>query len=321
MVAGVGGAIDAYESRTYIEEQSSGTFTVNENESWEIQVYIIHPVDCESVDLTIVDSRGDDVIGFDSSCYYEDYGGEEMYEPGDRQLYADINHEMSGMEYTLSSNVDVEISGSYCDDACIDSAISGGLSALGGFMGICCSIPIIIVGVIFAFTLDDSKTSSTMQVGQMTTGNVAYQTPVSGQAMYQTPVSGQVAHQTPVSAQAPMTQTTMDVEVGPIWSHDDYLSRKGEWADAIPGWELTGHWNTTVPGRMSVVGYRKVPENNSSPVSQPASAPITQITPPLTQQPSVEQTTPPTSVPITPITPPTTQQPEQTAWWGDEPQQ
>ena len=57
---------------------------------------------------------------------------------------------------------------------------------------------------------------------------------------------------------------TMDVEVGPIWSHDDYLERKDrEWANAIPGWELTGHWRTTIPGQMSVVGYRKTDEEGS----------------------------------------------------------
>ena len=55
----------------------------------------------------------------------------------------------------------------------------------------------------------------------------------------------------------------MDVEVGPIWSHDDYLIRKDrEWANAIPGWELTGQWRTTVPGKMSVVGYKKIIEES-----------------------------------------------------------
>ena len=57
--------------------------------------------------------------------------------------------------------------------------------------------------------------------------------------------------------------------------------------------------------------------------------PVTPITPPLTQQPPVEQVTQPVAVPVTPITPPTTQQPsvgqesqpEKSAWWGEEPQQ
>ncbi len=43
----------------------------------------------------------------------------------------------------------------------------------------------------------------------------------------------------------------------------------------------------------------------ASKVIQPAAVPITPITPPLVQQSSVEQDT----------------QPEQTAWWGEEPQQ
>jgi len=48
------------------------------------------------------------------------------------------------------------------------------------------------------------------------------------------------------------------VEVGPIWSHNDYVNRTGEWANAQPGWELSGAWWTTVPSKMSVVQYRKV---------------------------------------------------------------
>jgi len=50
----------------------------------------------------------------------------------------------------------------------------------------------------------------------------------------------------------------MVVEVGPIWSHNDYVNRTGEWANAQPGWELSGAWWTTVPSTMSVVQYRKV---------------------------------------------------------------
>jgi hypothetical protein len=62
----------------------------------------------------------------------------------------------------------------------------------------------------------------------------------------------------PISTLEEWEGMNMDVEVGPIWSHDDYLIRKDrEWANAIPGWELTGQWRTTVPGKMSVVGYKK----------------------------------------------------------------
>ena len=57
MVLGIGDIIDLGEENNYLDEKSSGTFTINENESWEIEVYIIHPVDCESVDLQIVFPR------------------------------------------------------------------------------------------------------------------------------------------------------------------------------------------------------------------------------------------------------------------------
>lgn len=48
------------------------------------------------------------------------------------------------------------------------------------------------------------------------------------------------------------------VEVGPIWSNNDFNGRKASFADTQPGWELSGQWWTTVPGKMSVVQYRKV---------------------------------------------------------------
>ena len=261
MVYGIGGAIgaiDAVESRTYLEGESSGTFTVSENESWSIEVYIIHPVDCESVELTIVDSRGGDAIEPNYGCSYEYYEGDYEYAEGERQLFASISHETPGMEYTLNSSVDVEISGNYCDEACIDSLVGGGLGALGGFLGICCSVVVLIVGIILGFTLDD-KPNVALSSGQIPGAQVMYQTPVTGQA--------------------PMTQTISQPHIGQV--------------------------------------------------IQPTAVPITPITPPLVQQPPVEQVTQPAAVPVTPITPPIAQQssveqdtqPEQTAWWGDEPQQ
>ncbi|MEZ7994960.1 MAG: hypothetical protein QMC43_01385 [Candidatus Poseidoniaceae archaeon] len=260
MVAGIGGLVDAGEDRTYLEDESSGTFTVNENESWVIEVYIIHPVDCESVELTIVDSRGDDVIGYKYECsddnYYED---DEMYEyaEGERQIFASINHEQSGMEYTLNSNTAVDIYGTYCGDACIESAIGGGFTALGGFVGICCSVPLLILGLILALTLDDNKISSTMQSGQMTTGQVAYQTPVSGQVTYQTPVAGQ----------APMAQNFNPTPVSQVIQ-----------PSAVPVTPITPPLAQQPPVEQ---------------VTQPVAVPVTPITPPLTQQPSVGQETQP----------------------------
>jgi hypothetical protein len=246
MGLGVGNIIDLGEENIYLDERSSGTFTIDDNESWDIEVYIIHPVDCESVDLTIVDSSGDDVIEYYYGCYYDEYD----YSEGERELFASMSHEMSGMEYTLNSNAAVDISGTYCDETCEEEALSGGFAIAGGFGGICCSVLILILGIIMAFTLDDTKTHTVMQVGQMPVGQVAYQAPVQGQA----PVA-QSMYQAPVQA------------------------------------------------------------------NQPVAVPVTPITPPLVQQPPVEQATQPASVPVTPITPPTTQQPEQSAWWGDEPQQ
>ena len=176
MAAGIGGLVDAGEDRTYLEDESSGTFTVNENESWVIEVYIIHPVDCESVELTIVDSRGGDAIKYNYGCYSDEY----EYGPGESQLYASMSHETSGMEYTLNSNTAVDISGTYCDDACISSAIEGGLGAVGGFLGICCSVVVLILGIILALTLDD-KPNVALSSGQIPGGQVTYQTPVTGQ--------------------------------------------------------------------------------------------------------------------------------------------
>merc|ERR1712178_140209 len=48
------------------------------------------------------------------------------------------------------------------------------------------------------------------------------------------------------------------VEVGPVWSHVDFLARKeqGEFDNLLgSNWKLTGHWWTTVPGSMSVVQF------------------------------------------------------------------
>ena len=190
MGSGIGNLTGALEDLTYLEDQSSGTFTVNENESWDIQVYIIHPVDCESVDLTIVDSMGNNAIESEYGCYNDDMMN---YTEGDRELYALVDHKMSGMEYTLNSNVEVDITGYYCDEACMEEAIGGGIAIAGGFMGICCSVLILIIGIIMAFTLNDHKTYTVMQVGQMPVGQATYQAPITGQApvaqtMYQPPV-------------------------------------------------------------------------------------------------------------------------------------
>ena len=244
MGTGIGGIVGAGEDRIYLEEQSSGTFTINENESWDITVYIIHPVDCESVELTIVDSRGGDAIEPNYGCSYE---GDYEYAEGERQLFASISHETSGMEYTLNSNVAVDISGDYCDEACIDSLVGGGLGALGGFLGICCSVVVLIVGIILALTLDD-KPNVALTSGQIPGGQVTYQTPVTGQipmtqtitqphigqviqpaAVPITPITPPLVHQPPVEqatqpAAVPVTPitppTTQQPEQTPWWGDE-----------------------------------------------------------------------------------------------------
>jgi len=200
MGLGIGDIIDLGEENIYLDEQSSGTFTIDENESWEIEVYIIHPVDCESVDLQIVDSSGNDVAEI-YDCAWETHSANDDgdgYSDGSREYYATINHVTPGMEYTLSSNVEVDIAGYYCDKACEEEAISSGIAIASGFGGICCSVLILIVGIIMAFTLDDSKIHTTMQVGQMPVGQTIYQAPITGQA----PVA-QTIHQAPVQANQP----------------------------------------------------------------------------------------------------------------------
>lgn len=230
--AGIGGLVSAGDDRIYLEEQSSGTFTINENESWDITVYIIHPVDCESIDLTIVDSRGDDVIEYYYGCYSVDEEGEAIeYVEGSRQLYASISHEMSGMEYTLSSNVGVDVSGTYCDDACMEQAIGSGFATLGGFMGICCSVLILILGIILALTLDD-KPNVALTSGQIPGGQVTYQTPVTGQVpmtqIINQPSVGQViqpavvpvAPITPPTAQQPSVEQAVQPEQTAWWGDE-----------------------------------------------------------------------------------------------------
>ena len=243
MGAGIGNLVGAGEDRTYLEEQSSGTFTVNENESWDIEVYIIHPVNCESVDLTIVDSMGNNAIESEYGCYNDDMMN---YTEGDRELYAFIDHKMSGMEYTLNSNVEVDITGSYCDEACVEEAIGGGFAIAGGFMGICCSVLILIIGIIMAFTLDDTKINTTMQVGQIPVGQATYQAPITGQApvaqtIHQPPVGQAIQPAAvpvtpitpPLTQQPPVEQTTQPTEV-PVTPITPPLTQQ---PDQTPWWD------------------------------------------------------------------------------------
>ena len=187
IVVGFGNAIDAGENEEYVGQQSSGTFTVDENESWSIEVYVIHPADCDSIELTIFDSNGQDVL---SGC---NLWSEMNASAGDEERYGSINHMTAGMEYTFESNVKVNIRGNYCDEACTE-AVVGGLAASGlGFFGACCAVPLTILGIILAFVLDDPKTNVVMPSGQMTVGQSVYAAPIgsqapASQAVYQPPV-------------------------------------------------------------------------------------------------------------------------------------
>jgi hypothetical protein len=127
------------------------------------------------------------------------------------------------MEYSLTSNVEVDIIGTYCGQACDEDALSGGIAIASGFGGICCSVLILILGIIMAFTLDDPKVNMTTQVGSIPGGQVAYQAPVQGQApvaqsMYQAPVQANqpaVAPVTPITP--PITQQPAQT---PFWDEN-----------------------------------------------------------------------------------------------------
>ena len=185
LVGGIGSVADAgAESETYLTTVTDGTFTPEVNESWTISVYVIHPTDCETLELSITDTEGNDIAG---EC--EIWTDMDMQE-GQEVLYGDIWH-TPGMTYTVESNAEVTIRGEYCDEACVDAVIGGIFGALGGFGAICCAIPLLVLGLILAFVLDDPPQNVMMPVGQMQPGQVAYQAPVQSQMpMGQTVQSG-----------------------------------------------------------------------------------------------------------------------------------
>ena len=49
-----------------------------------------------------------------------------------------------------------------------------------------------------------------------------------------------------------------EVEMGPLWSNDDATEKAKAWEAGNPGWRFTGHWNTTIPGEMSVIHVEKI---------------------------------------------------------------
>ena len=87
LVGGIGSVTDAgAESKTYLTTVTDGTFTPEVNESWTISVYVTHPTDCETLELSIKDSQGNDVAG---ECYIwsdmDTQAGQEVH-------YGDISH-------------------------------------------------------------------------------------------------------------------------------------------------------------------------------------------------------------------------------------
>lgn len=190
LVGGIGTAIDAAERETYFADQKDGLFTVDGNESWSVTVFVKHPVDCDTLELSITDRNGESVIS-DCYLYGEDEFGEEGYADGTFEMYGYINHNTAGMEYTVESNVEVLIEGEYCDEECLGNAIGGGMAALGGGLGICCSIPLIILGIILALVLDEPQKNVIMPMGHMPMGQASYPAPMV-QTMPQAPVGQQV---------------------------------------------------------------------------------------------------------------------------------
>merc|ERR1712178_400299 len=76
-------------------------------------------------------------------------------------------------------------------------------------------------------------------------------------------LESKIEEKKPLVVSPPLTGTekkgdTVTVEVGPVWSHVDFLARKdkGEFNNLLgSNWKMTGHWWTTVPGSMSVVQF------------------------------------------------------------------
>jgi len=111
----------------------------------------------------------------------------QQYYDGDREFFSYLVASDTDESYTVDSNVEVVVEGDYCDSECIEAVVGGIFGAIGGGFGICCSIPLLILGIILAFVLDDPPQAIAMPVGQMPMGQTAYQAPV-GQQMIQAPV-------------------------------------------------------------------------------------------------------------------------------------
>jgi hypothetical protein len=219
-IAGMALTDAGYKEEVYVERSMGQTFTIQENSSWDVSIYVIHPADCDTLELSIVDSDGDRATS-DWCALDGGQGNEEYYPDGSEEFYGSLTHVIEGMEYTLESNVEVTIRGEYCDQAC-EEAIGGGLLAgAGGFFGFCCSVPLLVIGVILALVLDDPKQNIVMPTGQMPTGQAVYQAPVQTQVPvgqniqqgYGQPMQQMGGQQQPITP--PLTQQAQQPQITP----------------------------------------------------------------------------------------------------------
>ncbi|MFL2949163.1 MAG: hypothetical protein ACJZ40_02105 [Candidatus Poseidoniaceae archaeon] len=194
---GVGSVADSgVETQTYFESED-GSFTIAAEPTynldyWTISVYVVHPIDCNNLELTITDDSGNTVL---TEAWFECDTMQQYYD-GDREFFSYLVASDTDESYTVDSNVEVVVEGDYCDSECIEAVVGGIFGAIGGGFGICCSIPLLILGIILAFVLDDPPQAMAMPVGQMPMGQAVYQPPV-GQPVQQGYV-GQPMHQAPV---------------------------------------------------------------------------------------------------------------------------
>ena len=185
---GVGSVADSgVETQTYFESED-GSFTIAAEPTynldyWTISVYVIHPIDCNNLELTITDDSGNTVL---TEAWFECDTMQQYYD-GDREFFSYLVASDTDESYTVDSNVEVVVEGDYCDSECIEAVVGGIFGAIGGGFGICCSIPLLILGIILALVLDEPQKNVIMPTGHMPMGQTAYQAPV-GQQMIQAPV-------------------------------------------------------------------------------------------------------------------------------------
>ena len=206
LVIGIGDTVDGareVETDNYATTQSDGSFTVAVNGTWDVEVYVIHPANCNSLELSVTDSTGAEVMN-ENSCYLMSDTERGMEGPvsGSEEFYSSFAGKNS-MEYTFSSNVNLNIRGTDCDAECKEAIEGGILSSLGGAGALCCGIVFLVIGGILALVMDAPRPLVMMPTGQGNQGQFAQ-----GQVMYQAPVGSQPVqqmNQPPTTPVAPIT--------------------------------------------------------------------------------------------------------------------